>query len=85
MSTFMFWRWQLDDYLHLLLAGGKASSELRIQAAFDGACAAAAAAVLPAGLYAAVHFSMLGELRHLFSLAILGSLPVLFLSVVEVS
>ena len=46
----------------------------------DGVVAAALAAGLPAGLYAAAHPSSLWHPTHLWSVLLLGSAPVLFIA-----
>lgn len=66
------------------VAGGKLSKELQVQADIEGVAATLLLVVLPASLYAVLHSSMLAEWVHLWSLMLLASLPVLFLSIVEV-
>ena len=58
--------------------------ELRIQAPLESAFAALLLTCLPGLLYLVVHFSVLSEGRHTWSVLLLFSVPTLYLSILKV-
>ena len=67
-----------------LHSGGKVDEELRIQAPLESAFAALLLTCLPGLLYLVVHFSVLSEGRHTWSVLLLFSVPTLYLSMLKV-
>ena len=65
-------------------AGGKGTGT-QVQGALEGCIAAVLTVGMPALLYLASHISMLGHWVHFWSLLLLGSGPLLFLTVLPVS
>lgn len=56
-----------------------------VQAPAEGCCGALILTLLPACLYAIIHWHILGHWVHTWSLLLLASTPILFLSVLEAS
>ena len=65
-------------------AGGRGTGT-QVQGALEGCTAAALTVCMPALLYLASHISMLEHWVHFWSLLLLGSGPLLFLTVLPVS
>lgn len=59
-----------------------ATQDYTIQTRFDGFCMATLMTVLPGALYAAVHLPMMTHSVHLYSLALLVSLPAIIICVI---
>lgn len=66
-------------------AGGEQIRELMVQAPAEGFCATLILTCLPASLYIVIHWSLMHYWVHVWSIVLLVSAPVLFLSILEVS